>query len=192
MNFFETAEYNADFRGALDQARNEALTFGHGHVDTTHLLLAILRQPSDRLIRFLRSFEADASSLAREAASVLKDHEAPPITALGYPYTPRAREALQSALFEAQELRHAEVGPEHLLVGLLKAATPSDMRILNTAGVTLGKAHTELTHLYPTSAVRKRARWWGLSLALSAWFAFPVAILALLLATIALIVALRK
>jgi ATP-dependent Clp protease ATP-binding subunit ClpC len=51
------------------------------------------------------------------------------------PYTPRAKNALSIAAREAKILKHAQVGPEHIFLGLLMEGDGVAARVLQRLGV---------------------------------------------------------
>jgi ATP-dependent Clp protease ATP-binding subunit ClpA len=53
------------------------------------------------------------------------------------PFTPRAKKVLELALREAVRLRHNYLGPEHILLGLIREGEGLAAQILTEAGVTL-------------------------------------------------------
>ncbi len=182
--------FNTEFRSTLQGARHEASALGHGHVDTTHLLLSVMRRPSAVLTELLNSLTVDPSNLAGEAGSALQNHHAPPVSDIGFPYTGPAKKALESAMDEARQLRHAEVGPEHLLLALLRVGSPADCLILSRAGITLDKTRAALSQLRPPTLQRPISRGWMIALPLS--LTLPVSVLALLVAIVALVVVLTR
>lgn len=54
------------------------------------------------------------------------------------PFTPRAKKVLELGLREALRLRHDWVGPEHLLMGLLREGEGLAAELLVSAGADLG------------------------------------------------------
>jgi len=166
--------FNTEFRSALQGARDEASALGHGHVDTTHLLLSVMRRPSAVLTELLNSLAVDPSNLAREAGSALQNHHAPPLSDIGFPYTGPAKKALESAMDEARQLRHADVGPEHLLLALLRVGSPADSLILSPAGITLDKTRAALSQLRAPSLQRPFSR--ALIVALPLSLGLPVSV----------------
>lgn len=59
------------------------------------------------------------------------------LTARQVPFSPDARLALERATQEADDLRHHDVRPEHLLLGILRDERTEAWRTLNESGVTL-------------------------------------------------------
>jgi ATP-dependent Clp protease ATP-binding subunit ClpA len=111
-----------------------------------------------RLVRTLNSEDADAlKSIGIDLDAVLdriKDsfgpaalEENPPTPRRGLPgrrrfrgyspFAPRSKKVLELSLREAIRLRHNHIGPEHILLGILREGDGLAAKILTDAGVTL-------------------------------------------------------
>lgn len=190
------AEFTADLRSALQGARDEALAFGHGHVDAAHLLLSVVRHPADTSAALFNTLGVDPTTVSRATESALQKHHAPPVSDIGFPYTSTAKQALESAMTEARQLGHQDVGPEHLLLGLVRVGSAEEAAILTAAGVTLDRTRSALMQLHPATPQHARPshRSWMVSLPIS--FVLPlsllISLLALAVAIAALFLALRR
>ncbi|SNT65833.1 ATP-dependent Clp protease ATP-binding subunit ClpC [Asanoa hainanensis] len=99
-------------------AQEEARVLNHASIGTEHLLLGILKEGENVGARAL-----DALGLSLVTAR----QQVEEVVGLGgqaagghIPFTPRARRVLELALREALQLGHAHIGPEHLLLGLVR------------------------------------------------------------------------
>jgi ATP-dependent Clp protease ATP-binding subunit ClpA len=135
-----------------DQARQvvlladrEARQLRHQCVGTEHLLLGIAREGTGRAVRVLGALGIDLYRLRME---VLKVVTTSPETVLPprLPLTPHALAALQRASAEALS-NGRPVGPEHLLLGLLRQPDGVAAQVLNRLGVTVINARQELVQL---------------------------------------------
>jgi ATP-dependent Clp protease ATP-binding subunit ClpA len=135
-----------------DQARQvvlladrEARQLRHQCVGTEHLLLGIAREGTGRAVRVLGALGIDLYRLRME---VLKVVTSSPETVLParLPLTPHALAALQRASAEALS-GERQVGPEHLLLGLLRQPDGVAAQVLNRLGVTVVNARQELVQL---------------------------------------------
>ena len=68
-------------------------------------------------------------------------------TAGELPLTPRTKRVLELALGEAKRLRHASVGTEHLLLGLLREGEGVGTEVLERQGVGLEQARAEILRI---------------------------------------------
>jgi ATP-dependent Clp protease ATP-binding subunit ClpA len=65
----------------------------------------------------------------------------------GHPFTPRAKKVFELALRESIRLRSPSVGPEHVLLGLLREGEGLAAKILVQAGVDLRRADAAIRRL---------------------------------------------
>src|SRR3989344_5325587 len=100
---------------ALQRAIELASRFRNDQVDTEHLLLALLEEPNVQKI--LEQAKVNIKDLEMDVKSSIKTGYEEPYQV---EYSPRLKRALDIALPIAQNLRHAYVGPEHLLLALLE------------------------------------------------------------------------
>jgi ATP-dependent Clp protease ATP-binding subunit ClpA len=146
----------------LLEMRDEAFVLDHDHTGTEHLLLAILEVNDDLTAPVLRRFGVQEADLRREVRRIvtpdldlesegswthivdqgdpensvaartgLPDNEASPRK-----FTPRLLTCLMRlARFEAQELGDRQIGPEHLLLSVLKERHGIGVQALANLGV---------------------------------------------------------
>jgi ATP-dependent Clp protease ATP-binding subunit ClpC len=62
-------------------------------------------------------------------------------------FTDRARRPVVQAQEEAKRLEHNYIGPEHLLLGLIRAGDDVAARVLTELGVDLDRAREQATRL---------------------------------------------
>lgn len=133
-------------RHALAQARTEAADRHHQYVGPEHLLLALVHL-NDRLCAgVLASFHLDAAAVEREVTGRL-DRSTAGATGPELPYTSRAKKVLEFAMLEAANLRHAYVGTEHLLLGIIREEGSVAAEALADLGVELETARLEVVRL---------------------------------------------
>ncbi|GIF63461.1 chaperone protein ClpB [Asanoa ishikariensis] len=99
-------------------AQEEARILNHASIGTEHLLLGILKEGENVGARALTALGLSLVTARQQVEDVV---------GLGgqaagghIPFTPRARRVLELALREALQLGHAHIGPEHLLLGLVR------------------------------------------------------------------------
>ncbi|MEV4539516.1 ATP-dependent Clp protease ATP-binding subunit [Asanoa sp. NPDC049518] len=99
-------------------AQEEARILNHASIGTEHLLLGILKEGENVGARALAAL---GLSLVTARERVEEVGGVGGQAAGGHiPFTPRARRVLELALREALQLGHAHIGPEHLLLGLVR------------------------------------------------------------------------
>lgn len=144
----------------LLEMRDEALLLDHDHTGTEHLLLGIVEANDDVCGPVLRSFGVTDENLRREVRAIVTpgigfdsewtrvsrapgpDEDAveaqpePDPVASEREFTPRLAKCLtRLAPIEARDLGDQHVGPEHLLLGLLRAGNGVAVRALMNLGV---------------------------------------------------------
>jgi len=119
---------------ALQDAQRKARELSHQEIDGEHLLLALLDQPESLVPELLPRLGVSPERLRAELDQELaRRHK---VTGGGDPYAGRdLQKALQAAQAEAGKLKDDYVSTEHLLLGLLGAASPSLKKIFASLGL---------------------------------------------------------
>jgi len=118
-------------REALSRSAEKAVERGSPHIDTEHLLLALLdTQVVQAIFRALK--------LSPEDVEQYIEHNAPKGEAevKSPDLSPRLKEVLVLAAEEAQRLGHSYIGPEHLLIGLVRESEGLAGDLLRKYGLT--------------------------------------------------------
>ena len=102
----------------LEFARKEAKRFNHHYVGSEHILLGIIKLGQGVAVNVLQKMGLDLKTIRIQ---VEKQLGSGPETQMvrGIPYTPSTKKILKLADEEAKALKHAYVGSEHILLGLL-------------------------------------------------------------------------
>ncbi|MDQ3706655.1 MAG: hypothetical protein M3437_15825 [Chloroflexota bacterium] len=125
-------------RGAWDVLRlatAEAQRLQHSYVGTEHLLLALLLDEEGVLPHVLRELDLSVDQLRAAVEEVMGKGDA--VAADGITLTPGATHALTLAVDEAGRLNHKAVGPEHILLGLLREGEDMAASALTRLGVSV-------------------------------------------------------
>ncbi len=137
--------YSSEARRALAQAREDALRLNHKTICTEHLLLGLL-EINDPLIEGVLTNLGASLPRVRQALEFVIGRSSRPLMsepALSAP----ARAVLELAEEEAQMAHVAEVGTDHLLLGLLREGGGIAAGVLESFGVTLESARYQLAQL---------------------------------------------
>jgi ATP-dependent Clp protease ATP-binding subunit ClpC len=126
--------YTEDARRALFFARYEASQLGVRSIETEHLLLGLLREAKGFIGRILAPYRIN--ELRNEIATRLEPREKFP-TSVEIPFSDETKSVMQSAAREADDLLHSYIGPEHLLLGLLREERSVAGSILISKGMRL-------------------------------------------------------
>jgi ATP-dependent Clp protease ATP-binding subunit ClpA len=137
-------------RAAVSAAEAEARTLHHDHIGTEHLLLGVLSQSAEVGARALGALGVTLGEARAQVMRIvgLPGGPSPP----ELPMTPPARDALGGALREAIELGDTSVGPEHVLLALLRERDGVAVRVLLGAGVDPRRLREEVRALAAASA----------------------------------------
>src|ERR1700704_2464601 len=106
--------YTEKARRVIFFARYEASQFGSPYIETEHLLLGILREDHDLMLRLLQSPEkVDALKTRTEAQCTQGERTS---TSVDLPVSQECKRVLTHANQEAMHLHHDNITPQHLLL----------------------------------------------------------------------------
>jgi len=109
-------KFTESARRAVLFARAEASRAGSSYIEAEHLILGLFREKDNVFKRVLTAEEAE--SLRGEVAASIAGGSN--IGHQEYPLSQALKHALAWGAEAASNLTHAQIGPEHLLLGLLK------------------------------------------------------------------------
>jgi ATP-dependent Clp protease ATP-binding subunit ClpC len=131
-------------RRALFFARYEASEFGSMSIETEHMLMGLIREASGVV----------ASLLTPEVTAAMKNDVRRRVaarekvaTSVEIPFSEETKRVLQYAADEADGLKHAYIGSEHLLLGLLREDGTIAGSILKDQGFRLPQVRADLMRL---------------------------------------------
>ena len=158
-------------RKVLQRAREEAQALNHDYVGTEHILLGLCEgggvaehalrnldvDPAavrENVLKVVTPGQADGSNASVSTPSGILEAIADTLgvgrTKYDLPYTNRAKRTLELAMTEARELRHAYVGTEHLLLGLMREERGIAAQVLTSMGMTTTGLREEVLRLLGT------------------------------------------
>lgn len=125
--------YSEPARRTLFFSRYEAMQFGAGAIEPEHLLLGVLRDSAQAVLRFVHAGETGETIRRRlEAALVARE----PATRSGeVPFSPACKLVLSHGAAEADGLQNHTIRPEHLVLGILVATSGAAARVLREAAI---------------------------------------------------------
>jgi ATP-dependent Clp protease ATP-binding subunit ClpA len=129
------APYSARLRTSILLAREEAHRYNHNYVGTEHLLLGLLRVEDGVAAKLLSLFGVNLNR-ARGAMEYMIGRGDRSITPVDPGFAPRVVRAMALANEERHSLGHADLGTEHLLLGILRVEDAIATRILTSFEVT--------------------------------------------------------
>ncbi|MFL0196200.1 ATP-dependent Clp protease ATP-binding subunit [Clostridium sp. WILCCON 0269] len=126
----------------LIYAQEEAQALQHGYVGTEHILLGILKEDG-----IAKNFLNNMNITIETVRSFIEEYEGRGEIDLynkEIPLTPRTKRLLELSLFEARNLNHNYISPEHILLALIREAEGVAFTILNNLGADFNKLRKQL------------------------------------------------
>ena len=127
--------YTEKARQVIFFARYEASYFGSPYIETEHLLLGLLRVDKALSNRFLPSYASVEGIRKQIEARTIPGEKVS--TSVDLPLSNESKHVLSHAAEEAERLGHKRIGPEHLLLGLLREENCFAAHILRERGLRL-------------------------------------------------------
>jgi ATP-dependent Clp protease ATP-binding subunit ClpC len=136
-------KYTEKARRVIFFARYEASQLGSRCIETEHILLGLLREDKALTNRFFPRAEAAVESIRKqiEGRSAARDKVS---TSVELPLSDESKRVLTHASDEADRLLHNYIGPEHILLGLLREEKSVAAAILYEKGLRLSRVREEL------------------------------------------------
>lgn len=126
-------------RAVVERARAEAASLGEAEVQPVHLLAALLQTPAGPAQDALLELGVDVAAIRDELGGTKRASRRfkrrPAIA-------PPTRQVLERSLAESQRLCHGHLGPEHLLLALLRDESGPAVEILTRLGATVDDVET--------------------------------------------------
>jgi len=141
-------------RRVLTLAQEEAQHFSHSYIGTEHILLGLVREEEGVAARVLTNLGVVLSKVRSAVEFIIGRGEKPGSSEIGL--SPRAKRVIELAIDEARHLGHNYIGTEHLLLGLLREGEGIAASVLDSFGITLEQARTEIVRILSQSAPRAR------------------------------------
>ncbi|MGH9944569.1 MAG: Clp protease N-terminal domain-containing protein [Pyrinomonadaceae bacterium] len=135
-------KYTEKARRVIFFARYEVTQLGATFIDTEHLLLGLLRENKALISRFLPESVSPDTLREQIEARVTVGEKLP--TSSEVPLSDGAKQVLMYAAEEAKHLSHHHIGPEHLLLGLLRQEDSLTAEILRENGLRLSEIRLQI------------------------------------------------
>ncbi|WP_333861703.1 ATP-dependent Clp protease ATP-binding subunit [Clostridium sp.] len=126
----------------LIYAQEEAQTLQHGYVGTEHILLGVLKE--DGIAKKLLNSMNITIETVRSFIEEYEGRGEIDLYNKEIPLTPRTKRLLELSLFEARNLNHNYISPEHILLALIREAEGVAFTILNNLGADFNKLRKQL------------------------------------------------
>jgi excisionase family DNA binding protein len=129
-------------RRVLTLAQEEARSFQHNYIGTEHLLLGLVREGEGIAAQVLRNLGVEVNQVRSAVEAIIGRGDRIVHGEVGF--TPRAKKVIELAVEEARRLNHRFIGTEHLLLGLIREGEGIGAGVLESLGVRLDQARTEV------------------------------------------------
>jgi hypothetical protein len=123
--------YTEVARRVIFFARYEASQFGSPYIECEHLLLGMLREPTP----LREQLGEEARWAIRKVLEDRLPRQAETPTSVDLPLSHASKRALAYAAEEAEGMKHGHIGPEHLLLGLLREESNGIANLLQPYGI---------------------------------------------------------
>ena len=126
----------------IAHAHQLALSLPWQYVGTEHLLLGLLKEPSDKANTWLPSTVTYESALESLKLSIPdKENNQPEALA---ELSPRAKTTLENSMMVSRKMKHSFVGTEHLWIALLQEKDSAAIRLLRDMNVDLEEVQKKI------------------------------------------------
>jgi ATP-dependent Clp protease ATP-binding subunit ClpA len=125
-------------RRVIVLAQEEARMLGHNYIGTEHILLGVIHEGRGVSGAALDTLGVTLDGAREQVASIVSPGQDPPSGHI--PFTPRAKTVLELSLREALNLGHSNIGPEDVLLGLIREGQGVASQVLLNLGVSGDRA----------------------------------------------------
>jgi GNAT superfamily N-acetyltransferase len=143
-------------------AEEEARMLGHNWIGTEHLLLGLLRQGDSVAVQALVPLGISLQPVRQEVEEITGPIRQVPSEVISF--TPRSKKVLELALRESLRLGHDYIGPEHILLALIREGDGVAPQVLVKLGADLNRVRQQVIQLIsgqqpqPAGAMKVRPR----------------------------------
>ncbi len=126
-------------------AQEEARMLNHNYIGTEHILLGIVHEGENVGAKALESLGISLEAVRGKVEEIIGQGQSAPTGHI--PFTPRAKKVLELALREALQLGHNYIGPEHILLGLVREGEGVAAQVLQSKGADLNRVREQVIQL---------------------------------------------
>ena len=126
-------------------AQEEARMLNHDYIGTEHLLLGLIREGDGYAARALESLGISLDAVRQQVEEIIGQGQQAPSGPV--PFTPRAKKVLELSLRESVQLGHNSIGPEHILLGMLREGDGVAAQVLVALGADLNRVRQQVIQL---------------------------------------------
>ncbi|XP_061989047.1 chaperone protein ClpC, chloroplastic-like isoform X2 [Rosa rugosa] len=130
---------------AILLAQEETMRIGHNFVGTEHILLGLVGEGTGIAAKVLKSIGINLKGARVEVKKIIGTGRG--FVAIEIPFTSRAKRVLELSQEEARQLGHNYIGPEHLLLGLLREGEGVAACVLKNLGADPSNIRTQVIRM---------------------------------------------
>lgn len=128
-------------------AEAEARALNADYVDTEHLLLGLIAEPDTIAAKVLENFGILLAAARAQVEETVGHRRGRPASTGELPFTPSAKNLFELARREALRLHHSYIGPEHLLLGIVRQDRGAAADVLVRLGADLMNVRQQVVAL---------------------------------------------
>ena len=132
--------FNDEAKQTLRLAHEEAQRFNHNYIGTEHLLLGLVRQETSLASQILQSLGVQLEKVRGAVEFIIGRGDRLVLGEIGL--TPRSKKVIELAIDEAQRMDQKEIGPEHILLGLVREGEGIAAGVLESLSINLQRVRT--------------------------------------------------
>jgi ATP-dependent Clp protease ATP-binding subunit ClpC len=126
-------------------AQEEARFLNHNYIGTEHILLGLIHEGEGIAAKALEEFKITLEPTRAQVEEIIGQGQSAPTGHI--PFTPRAKKVLELSLREALQLGHNYIGPEHILLGLIREGEGVGAQVLVNRGADLSQVRQQVMKL---------------------------------------------
>jgi ATP-dependent Clp protease ATP-binding subunit ClpC len=128
--------FTDEARKVMALANEQAQQFGHGYIETEHILSGLIKESSSTGATILKDLGVNIEKLLAEVEQLPKSGtDKTKVEKLQQ--NPGARNVIEYAIKEARALEHNYIGSEHILLGLLRETEGNAAKVLTNMGLNI-------------------------------------------------------
>ena len=127
---------------SITLAQEEARRLGHNFVSTEMVLVGLISEGTSLAAKTLISMGVTLKDARAEVEKIIGRGTG--FVGVEIPFTPRTKRVLELSDKESKRLAQDYIGPEHLLLGLIREGKSPALKILEKSGVNLSKLENEI------------------------------------------------
>jgi ATP-dependent Clp protease ATP-binding subunit ClpA len=139
----------------LALAQDEAIRQNHNYIGTEHLLAALLRDGDTIAARALTSLGIELTKV-RTAMEFTVGRGDQTISPSEITLSPRTKKVIELSIDEARRMGHSHLGPEHILLGLIREGEGIASGLIESLGVSLPTLRMKVIGLLAQSGTPPR------------------------------------